>query len=797
MRSAIEDARRADVPVIVAPTTAADFDIKIEDPADALARALALEPQPLRPDRARMMRKLQAAIGERSGRVVWLADGMGSADATSTINSLLNIGQADVFLDSDIAPAIAMLPPGQDSGGLTARLIRADAGPALNGQVQAFGEGGRFVAAAPFTFAAGSTTAEARLETPTALRNDIERIAVDNRASAGSITLIDESARRRPVGIVSGDEGSAGQPLLSPIYYLERALENAAEARPGTIAEHLDRGVSLLILADVGQVVGKEHDDLAAWVEKGGVLLRFAGPRLATQGDDLLPVQLRQSGARAMGGALSWEKPQGLGPFPANSPFAGLTPTEDIVVRRQVLAEPSLELEGLTWASLADGTPLVTAAKRGEGWIVLFHITANAEWSSLPLSGLFVDMMKRIISLGRGIETRGSDTAQAGTLNPRLVLDGYGRLAKPGPGILPVARTGATPSAETPPGLYGEGPATLALNLFAANDTLTPFPTLPGGAAVKAYGVRAQVDLKSWLVALALLLVFVDAIASLILRGYGPTLKRDRLKRSATVAAIMLAFAALAAPMKAEAQDATDRFALDAALQTRLAYVRTGDGDLDEISKEGLFGLTRVLNNRTAVAAGEPMGVDIETDELAFFPLLYWPIPDSGAGVSDAAIARIDAYMKNGGTILFDTRDGKEGGPASAGLQTLLRRLDLPPLQRVPREHVLTKAFYLLPVFPGRQPDGDVWVEAQRGDGEPISEALGDGVSSVIIGAGDWAAAWASDQYGRPSFSMGPGGERQREYAYRFGVNLVMYALTGNYKADQVHVPALLERMGQ
>jgi hypothetical protein len=792
MRAAIEDARRADVPVIVAPTTASDFDIRIEDPADALARALALEPQPLRPDRARMMRRLEAAIGERTGRVVWLADGIGSAGMPATIDGLLNIGPADVYLDAGIAPAIAMLPPAQDSTGLTARLVRADAGPALNGQVQAFGEGGRFVAAAPFAFAAGATAAEARLETPTALRNDIERIAVDNRASAGSITLIDESARRRPVGIVSGDEGSGGQPLLSPIYYVERALENAAEARPGSISEHLERGVSLLVLADVGQVVGKEHDDLAAWVEKGGVLLRFAGPRLATQGDDLLPVQLRKSGARAMGGALSWEKPQGLGPFPANSPFAGLTPTGDIVVRRQVLAEPSLELEGLTWASLADGTPLVTAAPRGDGWIVLFHITANADWSSVPLSGLFVDMMKRILALGRGIETASGETVQAGTLNPRLILDGYGHLSQPGPGILSISRTGATPSAETPPGLYGEGPATLALNLFAANDTLEPFPTLPGGAAIKAFGVRSQVDLKVYLVALALLLVFIDAIASLLLRGYGVSLKRP-----AAAAAILLALAAVAAPPRAEAQENPDRFALDAALQTRLAYVRTGDGDLDEISREGLFGLTRILNNRTAVAAGEPMGVDIETDELAFFPLLYWPIPDDGAGVSDAAIARIDAYMKNGGTILFDTRDGTEGGPASAALQTLLRRLDLPPLQRVPREHVLTKAFYLLPVFPGRQPDGDVWVEASREDGEPISEALGDGVSSVIIGAGDWAAAWASDQYGRPSFSMGPGGERQREYAYRFGVNLVMYALTGNYKADQVHVPALLERMGQ
>jgi len=70
-------------------------------------------------------------------------------------------------------------------------------------------------------------------------------------------------------------------------------------------------------------------------------------------------------------------------------------------------------------------------------------------------------------------------------------------------------------------------------------------------------------------------------------------------------------------------------------------------------------------------------------------------------------------------------------------------------------------------------------------------------VSRVIIGGHDWASAWAVDNAGRPMFPVVPGGERQREMAYRFGVNLVMYTLTGNYKSDQVHVPAILERLGQ
>lgn len=798
MRGLIEDARRADIPVILAPTASADFDIRKEDPADALSRAMALEPQPFRSDRTAMLARLTGAANGLKGRVVWLADGVGDTATAAAITDLINFGETDIFLDDGAAPAFAMLPPEQDTNGFTARLIRAAPGPALSGNVQAFGEGGRFIAAAPFTFAAGETKAEARIETPSGLRNDIERLGIDSRASAGSVTLLDESARRRPVGIVAGDEGQGGQPLLSATYYLERAFENAAEARAGTIADHLEHGVSMLVLADVGQVTGEEQGKLAEWVEKGGVLVRFAGPRLAAGGDDLLPVRLRQTGARALGGALSWEKPQTLAPFPKISPFAGLKPPADIEVKRQVLAEPSLELEGRTWASLADGTPLVTGVKRGEGWVVLFHVTANAEWSNLPLTGLFVDMLKRLLSLGHGIGPSGDQAAATeGSLNPRLVLDGFGRLVKPGPAVTPISRAGAEPSPEHPPGLYGEGASTLAVNLFAADDTLQPFPDLPGGAAAHAYGQRSEIAFKPWLLAAALILFFIDAFASMLLRGYRFGIRRPA---AASAAAIALALLTVLPVPPARAQDASasaDEFALKSSLQTHLAYVITGDPDLDRMSAEGLMGLTRILDNRTAVSAGEPIGVDLEKDDLAFFPLLYWPIPDSGNLPSDAAIQRVDAYMKNGGTVLFDSRDGANGGPASAALQDILKKLDLPPLQRVPREHVLTKAFYLLSTFPGRQADGDVWVEAQRADGEAISEALGDGVSSVVIGAGDWAAAWASDEYMRPLYAMGAGGERQREYAYRFGVNLVMYALTGNYKADQVHVPALLERMGQ
>jgi len=172
--------------------------------------------------------------------------------------------------------------------------------------------------------------------------------------------------------------------------------------------------------------------------------------------------------------------------------------------------------------------------------------------------------------------------------------------------------------------------------------------------------------------------------------------------------------------------------------------------------------------------------------------------------LSPKALARIGDYMRNGGTILFDTRDltlGAVRGDISPGQQTLRRMtagLDLPPLEQVPAAHVLTKTFYILRDFQGRWIGGQLWVEAlpppPKNGAAPARG--GDGVSPVVIGGNDWAAAWAVDASGRFMFAPSPGGEVQREMAFRFGVNLVMYALTGNYKTDVVHAPALLQRLG-
>jgi hypothetical protein len=269
-----------------------------------------------------------------------------------------------------------------------------------------------------------------------------------------------------------------------------------------------------------------------------------------------------------------------------------------------------------------------------------------------------------------------------------------------------------------------------------------------------------------------------------------------------------MVIAARTTPADAQpAHTAAAQCAVTASTTTPLAYVITGDAASDAISLAGLQGLTYVVGSRTAFEPGEPMGVDIASDELAFFPLLYWRVT-AGAPMPDSAtIARIDDYMRNGGTILFDTADELDRSlspsgttPANDRLRAILATLDVPPLQPVPADHVLTKTFYLLSDFPGRFAGGPLWVEALPDTPEEVADRPaqgGDGVSPILITSNDFASAWAIDANGAFLYPVVGGTSRQREYAFRSGINIVMYTLTGNYKTDQVHVPALLERLGQ
>ena len=353
---------------------------------------------------------------------------------TRVLNEQLN---SDVFTRQRFPVSFMLAPPILEGDRLRLKLTQAPV--ALPGQaaILARGGDGASLARVELALPAGATMAEAVLQLPSEIRNQVVRLELEPEAGAAGVFLLDESFRRRPVGLAAAEDTGADAPLIGPLFYLLRALDPFAELRRGTPEALLARRLSVLILADRELADPKEREALEAWVRAGGTLIRFAGPRLAAKQDNLLPVPLR-AGERQLGGMLTWEKPQTLAPFPDHSPFAGLTPTPEVTIERQVLAEPSPRLAERSWARLADGTPLVTAESRGAGRVVLFHITAQAEWSNLPLSGLFVEMLRRLVALSAGVAAGEADQALA----PLETLDGFGRLGAPPAGAAPIAARG-------------------------------------------------------------------------------------------------------------------------------------------------------------------------------------------------------------------------------------------------------------------------------------------------------------------------------------------------------------------
>jgi hypothetical protein len=783
----IADLLRAagDRPVAIVPT-ATPGPVTLLDAGAAEKSARELKPMSWPGDRAAVAAQIARAHLTGQPQISWLSDGLEDGQGATLRRALARAGSLRIFAPD--RPALGLLPPRHDGSGFAVTAIRAKEEGRLRVQVAALGPKGETLGDAPLEFKAGETRGQAHITLPLEVRNQTARLEIRGEDSAGAAQLLDTGGAERRVGLVSAAATENEQPLLSDVYYLERALSPFADVEKGTISDLVARHVSVLFLADVGKISGSDVDVVKKFLKGGGVLIRFAGPRMSNGTDDLVPVGLR-TGGRYLGSAMAWNKPQHLADFPATSPFNGLAVPAEVTVSRQILAEPSAELTERAWARLTDGTPLVTARQSDGGWIVLFHITASPAWSSLPLSGLYVDMLKRLLALSAG--TPAAALARLSSLAPISVMDGFGHMQPPTPDIAPIAARDferMTVSAKHPPGLYGAKGVASALNELGAAARLEPLSL----AGMQSYGEARTVALEPYLLAAAALLLVLDALLSLWLRGYLPS----RLAGAAALVALCV----VAAP-RAQADEATDA---KAALDTRLAYVVTGLSDVDQVSKAGLTGLGLVLRARTSYEPQDPIGVDLLRDDLSFYPLLYWPMDPREKNLPPQVISKLNDYMRLGGTILFDTRDltlGAVRGANSPGQQTLRRLtqgLDLPPLEPVPPDHVLTKAFYILKDFPGRWAGGQVWVErlppAEKGK-ERVPARGGDGVSPVIIGGNDWAAAWAVDSGGHPISEPMPGGEMQREIAYRFGVNLVMYALTGNYKTDQVHAPALGERV--
>jgi len=741
----------------------------------------ALRPKALPPQRDKAGEAL-AGTDLSGSDAVWLSSGVnfGKSDSLSTaLKSANKTTRLDPLSD------ISILMPGETRetpDGFKSVWHRTNAAGLRSAEIVASGKDGRIIGRTDISFAPGTTRAEADFKLPSELRSRVSQIRANGVASAGAVKLLDDSWGRPLIGVVTPAKDSS-TPLLSEPFYAKTALMPYADIFEGTLEDLLPLSPSVIIMPDIARTI---NDEVKDYVETGGLLIRFAGEKLAERPDSLLPVALR-GGGRALGGALTWEDPQRLATFANESPFFGLVIPSDITVRRQVMAEPGTETDTRTWARLEDGSPVVTSSTKGLGRIVLFHVTAGPDWSNLPVGGLYVEMLRRILPLARATLNRSQENS--GDWVAERVLNGFGRLETPPIEAASITdKTFATTeiSPQHLPGLYRQGARRQALNTIKNPEALKAIGN-QSGVAIASYGKTKDRTIGGWLLGAALLMLALDAFFALSASGRLNYLK-PRLNKGITT---LLIAGLLCIPTDGFAQDKN----LDAATSLHLAYVKTGNGRVDRMSAVAMESLARQLTARTTIEPAGAKSINPETDDLVFYPFLYWPVTRDAQPLSEEASANLNAYMAGGGTLVFDTQDEGEralrGGETHPGIAAITAGLDIPALIQAPEDHVLTKSFYLLQTFPGRWANGTVWVDRDN------NGSARDGVSSVILGSNDWAAGWAIDEDGNDLAELEKDIPRQREMSIRFGVNVAMYALSGNYKADQVHAAALVERLGR
>lgn len=808
---------------ILATAEAENQDIGPFNTQDAINRLKLIAPRPLPTNRLPVFKRLETAIGQGQIDIAYFSDGLNQPDDKAALQTLFALNRnKTLFYESDIRALVAITGQKNTANALRVSLMRAPGGKAADMTLTAHEQNGLRLAEATAHFDDAQTQTTADITLPLEMRNDVNRISITPTHNAAMSFLIGAENTRKKVGLLSPPTSEMTQPLLSPLYYVTKALQ--ADNEVITVSNHsfsvgierlIERHPSAIVIGDMAAIPEASITALNHFIEKGGMVIRFAGPNLAASEHDdaLLPVKLRR-GARSLGGVMSWAAPQKIGAFPENSPLSGLTIPQDVTIEQQILAEPRPDLFEKSWATLADGTPFVTAEQRGNGFLVFIHTAPIPAWSNLPLSGFLETLLNRLIQQAGLVEpdqakTKTMAAGSSITRAPWRILDAQGQLTMPEADTSPLVSQPGEPahiSIRTPPGLYGSAGQRTALNLMAEDAKIEALHLSEApGITRLSYNDDSGFNLSGFLLMLAAILFGIDYLL-MLLSGGRRGLSFGMNKIAMLLIAAILALPLLFSSMPAYAQ-MSDQDMVNAAGATHLAYIITGDADIDDTSKSGLETLSLFIRLRTTITPGAVSGLNLEEDELSFYPLIYWPLSANSPVPSQKAIEKINTYMHNGGTVLFDTRDQLSAGldvenggsAATKRLRAILSGLDIPPLEAAPADHVVARSYFIMPDFPGRYRGSPLWIEALQQNSAQQNQAArsGDGISAILITANDFAGAWASNGQQGWKYLLVPGTGAQRLWALRGGLNIVMYVLTGNYKADQVHAPEILKRLGQ
>ena len=619
------------------------------------------------------------------------------------------------------------------------------------------------------------------LETfPLEVINQFFKIKILNESHAGATFYLDDYGKRVAIGLVAEDEISSEKPLLSPIYYIKKSLDQNHSIHIASIKKILEEKKSIIFLPSNNKVSKTDKKRLKNWVNKGGVLVRFSDKNIINQKNLYLDEKNYFPSLRRIAKDFSIQEKLSITPFKKNKLLSSLEIPNDLVFEKQLIID-NHKSDIVVLASLEDQSPLITMKYVGSGKVILFHVTSNNEWSNLPLSSLFKDIISKLLLVPLEQKIEYSEE-----MSMKFRINSYGELASP---IKTYYYKNSDflkenyPSFRNPAGIYENENLSIALNLSGNFNTESFFSNIDEKFLIKSNYEKSVFQLKNYILVLIFITFFLDMLINILLKNNVLLIKFFKNIRISTFLLVFL----IILPIHRKI-DASENYN-----NLFLAYVKTDNKLFNQIAFSGLNNLKSYLIKRTSISPKGVKEIDIINDKILYFPLIYWKVADNINNLEEKTVKKIRNYLNTGGIILFDIIESSRSGSSTneyalEKIKALFSDLGIEKLEQISKDHTIARSYYLLKNFPGRFDNRNLLIDTDNLDSK-------DGVSSVIVGSNDWTGAWAVDNNNYPLYQVVPGGDRQREISFRFGINLMMYALTGNYKSDQVHNKSILERL--
>ncbi len=617
---------------------------------------------------------------------------------------------------------------------------------------------------------------------PVYLKNKVDFFQVNSIRTPSTVVYLNKWEKNKLVGLSTLNSNKNIQELDKGNYYVKKALEKNYKIVEDNLENLLAQNLKIIYIDDSYLIEKSLEKKLLTWLKNGGTLIKLSGKKLIRELNlgnenffDFTFSLLKESSN--LGKNLSLKNFLKIREFDNRSPFFGLVIPNEIKIKKYIQSNVKKSENIETLANLENGASLISAMNFGKGKMILFHVPCNLDWSNLCFSYLFVDLNERIINSIKGFKEENERI-----LKPYLSINGFGELEKPYPESLNIIKNLVQKQVKVkydkPPGLYKDSNGIYALNLSDSLDyNFKKFEFEEKIFSINTLNHKGS-DLQNILISIVFILFILENLFIMISKqAINFNIKKN----------FKFLFVFLLIPTNLIA---TEKSIFSLVSSNKIGYVITKNKNINEINENGLISLSNFITQKTAAIMELPEPIDFYTDELYYYPLIYWSIIDENTNLDENEIKKINNYTKNGGLLIIDCKTQLNNILPDDCLKIFRNIFPLNFFSKfkvLNNSHAISKSFYLLNSFPGRR-NNKVFVtsnESQKSDKG----------ASIVLSNNHWTDSWALNKDKDFLFPLLDNIENQRTLSFRFGLNLLIHSLTGNYKTDQVHVPEILKRI--